>query len=569
MFDLHINMGYNLNEKLFQAGEIMVFYARDFGILPEKEVGGELCAALEKMSATDGEKTLVFEKGVYYINSDNCKGKMLYITNTVGDGEFKDGETPHYAKIALNFQNISNLTVRGNGAEFIIDGKVTNIAAENCENLTIDGLGIDVKNPHLHEFTVEKVTPFSVTFALDRISEYEKEGKSFYFVGKDYREDFFADRMHAGWTALVKNDDINCVQRTSHPFAGALGIREIGDRRFKLGYLSTRRFSKGDRYYVFNPRREFVGVFVNRCKNFSLKNFSQRFNYSLAIVCQDTENITIDGADLSPSDSSGRLICSLADFIQICCCKGRVSVTDSNFCGACDDAVNVHGIHMYIDEIRDNKLILSFRHPQTHGFNPFHTGDEIEYIDRQTLESKGRAKILESRLISEYKIEMTVDSVSAAQVGMAVEDITMCPEFYYGGNTLNRIITRNILVTTRNRVLIENNKFLNSSMDCILLSDDAKSWYESGPCHDVEIRNNYFGDCKAHFINIMPENANHKNTVHKNIKITGNTFDSLFDRGISVKCAENVVIRNNTIKNTGQPDNFVRFTDTKNIVNDF
>ena len=106
-------------------------------------------------------------------------------------------------------------------------------------------------------------------------------------------------------------------------------------------------------------------------------------------------------------------------------------------------------------------------------------------------------------------------------------------------------------------------------MDCILLSDDAKSWYESGPCHDVEIRNNYFGDCKAHFINVLPENANHKNTVHKNIKITGNTFDSLFDRGISVKCAENVVIRNNTIKNTGQPDNFVRFTDTKNIVNDF
>ena len=82
----------------------MVFYARDFGILPEKEVGGELCAALEEMSASDGEKTLVFEKGVYYIDSDNCKGKMLYITNTVGDGEFKDGETPHYAKIAFIFK---------------------------------------------------------------------------------------------------------------------------------------------------------------------------------------------------------------------------------------------------------------------------------------------------------------------------------------------------------------------------------------------------------------------------------------------------------------------------------
>ena len=157
----------------------MIYYARDFEIVPEKEVGAEISTALEKMSSVDGEKTLIFEKGVYYIDASSCKGKMLYITNTVGDKEFKDDETPHYNKIAFNFQNIKDLTVQGNGAEFIIDGKVTNIAVENCENLTIDGISIDVKNPHLHEFTVSKVKPFSVVFSLDSISEYEKENKSF------------------------------------------------------------------------------------------------------------------------------------------------------------------------------------------------------------------------------------------------------------------------------------------------------------------------------------------------------------------------------------------------------
>ena len=547
----------------------MIYYARDFGIVPERQVGAEISTALEKMSAIDGEKTLIFEKGVYYIDANSCKGKMLYITNTVGDKEFKDGETPHYNKIAFNFQNIKDLTVQGNGAEFIIDGRVTNVAVENCENLTIDGISIDVKNPHLHEFTVERVKPFSVVFSLDNMSEYEKENKGFVFTGKDYRENFYADRAFGWWTGLIKAGDINHVERTRHPFAGAFNIREIGNRKFKLNFLSTKRFSQGDKYYVFNTRRQYAGVFVNRSKNFTLKNFSQRFNYSLAIVCQDTENITIDSVDLSPSKSSGRLICSLADFIQICCCKGKVSVTNSYFCGACDDAINVHGIHMYIDEVKENKLILSFRHPQTHGFNPFHEGDEIEYVDRHTLECKGKAKILESRLISEHKIEMTVDSSSAAQAGMAVEDVTMCPEFYYKNNTLDRIITRNILVTTRNKVLIENNKFLNSTMACILLSDDAKSWYESGPCHDVEIKNNYFGTCRSHFVQVLPENAGNKNTVHKNIKITGNTFDSQFDKGISIKCAENVVIKDNVIKNSNVRDSFVTFTDSKNIVNEF
>lgn len=546
----------------------MIYHAKDFGIIPNCEIARQLSTALHEMADTEGEKTLVFESGTYFIDAENCEEKMLYITNTVGDNEFKDGEIPHLNRIALNFQNIKNLTVEGNGAQFVINGKVTNVAVENCENLTIDGISIDVKNPPLHEFTVEQVDPFSVVFSLDRESRYIKEKNKFYFTGTGYKENFFADRMVSWWNAHIESGDIGHVERVRHPFAGALSIKEIDSYKFKVHFLSTKKFSFGDKYYLFKTRRQFAGIFVNASKNFTLKNTSQSFNYSLALVCQDTENITVDKVRFAPKEDSCKLIASLADFIQICTCKGKVSVTDSYFCGACDDAINVHGIHMYIEAVNGNKLTLKFKHPQTHGFNPFHKGDEIEYVDRHTLECTGKAKITDSRLVSEDTVEMTVDSTKGASAGGALEDITMCPDFYYVNNTLDRIITRNILVTTRGKVVIENNKFLNSTMACILLSDDAKSWYESGPCHDVEIKDNYFGTCRSHFVQVLPENGANKNTVHKNIKITGNTFDSQFDEGISINCVENVTIENNIIKNSKVADNFLKITDSKNIVKD-
>lgn len=545
----------------------MIFYAKDFGMTPDTEIGSKLTKTLREMVQTDGEKTLVFEKGVYHIDIDNCEEKTLYITNTVGDNEFSDGEAPHKSKVAMYFGNIKNLTVEGNGSTFLVDGHCTNIALENCENITLDGIELDTVNPPLHEFTVDEVKGRSVVFSLNKSCKYVEKNGKYYLFGKGYQHRFYEKGTFSS-PALVRANDPDHTERVRHPFAAALSFKEIGAYKFKLTYLSARRFEKGNKYYIFDTRRDNVGIFVNSCKNFTLKNSAQRYNCSLALVCQKTENITVDNVDFSPKPDSGRLICSLADFMQICNCKGQVSVTNSNFCGACDDAINVHGIHMYVDKVEGNTLTLKFRHPQTHGFNPFFDGDEIEYVDRFTLECKGKAKILTSRLVSEHIVEISVDSTDGVGEGMAVEDITLCPDFYYAGNTVNRITTRGILVTTRGKVVIENNEFRNTHMAAILLSDDAKSWYESGPCKDVTIKNNSFGECRAHFISVLPENGANTNPVHKNITIEGNTFDSKHDKGIHLKCAENVTIRNNKIISSAKKKDFVKAVNCQNLVNE-
>ncbi|MDE6869273.1 MAG: right-handed parallel beta-helix repeat-containing protein, partial [Clostridia bacterium] len=130
-------------------------------------------------------------------------------------------------------------------------------------------------------------------------------------------------------------------------------------------------------------------------------------------------------------------------------------------------------------------------------------------------------------------------------IGDAIEDKSATPDVDFSHNFMTRIITRGVLMTSGGKVKITDNNFDNTSMHSILISDDAKSWYESGPVNDVEIARNRFGRVIGYTVQVMPENTVHKGAVHKNIYIHDNVIDNV-DEGWYFKSADNVVLENNT-----------------------
>lgn len=63
-----------------------------------------------------------------------------------------------------------------------------------------------------------------------------------------------------------------------------------------------------------------------------------------------------------------------------------VDITDTKFAGAHDDPINVHGTHLQIVRATSaNKLLLRYMHHQTYGFRSFHSGDDIEIVNPETL----------------------------------------------------------------------------------------------------------------------------------------------------------------------------------------
>lgn len=524
----------------------MRIYAKDYGILPESDCTALLSDFFCELARIDEEKTVIFEKGTYYLNLLNCRRIYRAITNTTSAEEYDNQTDVNMHYVLFVFENIKNLILDGNGSIFVVDGKVTNAVISDCENITIKNLVIKTISPNVHKFTVLNKKAFSVTFSLCHESKYAKEDKGYYFYGNGYRLGFFENKEKAFWTSTVKPSNKNKISRTSHPFKFANKINEISPYIFEVQYPFYRNFDIGQTFYVFDAHRSDVGILVEKSSNVVLDNVTQNFNYSLAYVAQDCENLTIENCTFSPEKNSTLELASLADFMQICMCKGKITIKNNVFDGASDDALNVHGIHFGIDRIDGNKLTVSFRHPQSWGFNPLHDGDRIEFINPKTLISIAKNKIISSKTIDDYHIELLLESsVPNNYLQYVIEDIDRCPELIFENNRLNRIITRAILYTSRGKCIIRNNHFISNTMSGILLSDDAKSWYESGMCCDVTIENNTFDYCGETPIMIKPENRVHNGAVHKNITIKNNTFKKYKGFCIRAKSTDNIKIENN------------------------
>jgi len=347
----------------------MVIKASEKNILPGLEVGRALAELMKELKTTEGEKELVFEKGEYLISAASCDREKLFITNTVGDEEYKKEDEPHVVPVAFNLEGIKNLKISGNGAVFTISGKATTVAVRSCENIEFNDLAFRVDRPDYHEIKVINKSPFSVDFELTGDSQYEKnrDGKGFSFVGDGYKTDFFIHRMKWGYFHRIFAENKNHMVRVKTPFYGAHSIKELKKNHFRAYYTSTSRFKIGDIYGLYDLIRQYNGIFTDRVKNFTLKNVKQHFAYGLALVCQNTENITIDGVTFAPEEGSVLHTAACADFMHLCMCKGDIKITNSLFEGAGDDCLNVHGIHFKITKMDGNKLTVRFMHPQAHG----------------------------------------------------------------------------------------------------------------------------------------------------------------------------------------------------------
>lgn len=523
--------------------------AAEFGVLPEQEITQQLSALFDEAAKSKCEK-IIFSPGTYYINSEKCRKYMLYITNTVGDKEFKNNETPHLNEVPFYLNGIKNLTIEGSGAVFIIEGKVTNFAIENCENIVVRNMEIRHAHPDMHELRVVNKSLFSVDYEIDKDSQYTFENSKLYFYGTGYKcaADLCAANAH--WIGLLRSETPEKIKRVSHPLFGAVRIQDLSNRRFRAYYPNTMRFKKDDRFYLFDVRRQYAGIFINKSRNIVIDAFKQRFNYSLAFVAQDSENVTIENSCFAPEKNSARKMASVADFMQVCMCRGKFSVSNSVFDGAGDDCLNVHGIHFKIIKADGNKITVRFMHPQSHGFNPLRAGDEIAYINTKTMLQEGTSKIQSSELLNKTDIQLVLDKASDKGLGYVIEDIDACPDVDFENNYLTRIITRGLLLTTRGRVRIKNNHFKSTTMSGILLSDDAESWYESGMCLDVSVENNKFEYCGETPVRIKPENKIHAAPVHKNIKITGNEFMNYKGFCITAKSTDNLVVSSNKYCNS-------------------
>lgn len=479
----------------------------------------------EALIAAGGPTTIVMQPGRYDLWPEDGHKEWVFVSNTSSEEETAD-KTKVFG---IWIDGLKDITIKGYGARVVCHGDMTPIGINESRNITLEGLEVDFERPGMSEFTCISSVPGKTVCRFHKDSRYVIEDGTLELVGE-------------GWITETPH----CVRY--FPAEGRLYYSEDWDVfhdskavEIEPGLVCFEtpedfKAVPGDVLTVRDRIRRQTGSLIQYSENILLEGMKYRFMHGLGVVSQFTRNISIVDCVFTPSEDSGRVIASSADFAHFSGCAGLVEVRGCRFCGAHDDPINVHGTNLRaVRKVSDRTVVVRFCHGQTYGLKAFRPGDKVCFERAETLERYSESTVLDAERLDDYEIRLTLDRnlPDGLRLGSnCVENLTWTPEVIISGNEFSRTSTRGILLTTPRKAVIENNVFRHVGMNGILIAGDAADWFESGPVCDVTIRGNRFEGCTFNggpdnaYISIHPSNTvvDKAIPVHRNIRIEGNTF---------------------------------------------
>jgi len=483
--------------------------------------------------SADNPVEVHFAKGRYDLFPDNLYRQKYNISNT-------NGSPDSLKLVGILLKHAKNFNISGKGAEIVCRGKMIEVCIDSCENISISDLHFDYYRPTVSEFKVVAVGEDYVDIQIHKDSKYRIEDGNIIWYGEGWN---FNTRILAQELNLETND----VRRLWNPIEG-MKFEEIEPGLVRA--WGEHKMKKDHVYQLRETFRDYAGVFTRRSKNITWKNVNFYFLHGMGLVSQFSENLTYDSVSIAPDSTRGRTTAAWADILHISGCKGKVLVKDCIFKGAHDDAINIHGTFLrVVEKLSDTKLKVRFMHRQTYGFLGVNPGDEITFINHESYRSYGLNKVKEARLLNPKEILITLEKSVPPELKLkdVIENVTWTPEVEIHGCHVSWIPTRGFLLATPRKVLVEENEFLATHMNAILMGVDANKWFESGFVRNMIIRNNKFIHCGEPVILIEPRNKVANNSVHQNIRIENNVFVLRNKVIVKAKSTKNLSITGNKI----------------------
>ncbi len=525
-----------------------VINAADYGVTPNSVANA--AAAIRKAIAAckaTNSATLLLPGGRIDVWPDGAVKRELYISNCT-----EDDTLPKEKTIAFFFEDCKNLTLEGSNTLVVLHGKMVSFALLNCSNIHIKNISFDYERPTMSELTIQSVTASAVETEIHPDSKYNINKGQIQFYGEGWQTNAYHTIVYKPSTGKMLYSNFDAFAKSHAVETSPLHVRFEGD-------FTNNNFQPGDVLTIRDPYRDNCGGFISLSKDIALEHVNMYYMHGLGIVSQFSENISLLKVTAAPRENSGRIIASFADCFHFSGCKGLVSIDSCFTSGSHDDPINIHGTHLQITRLgAAHTITVRFMHPQTYGFPAFFAGDSIAFTNPQTLLPVALAKLKTAKLTNKREMQLVVEGPLPANIkaGLCIENLTCTPAVVIKNSRFERTNTRGLLITTRRKVVIENNTFFRAGMYPILIADDALSWYESGPVQDLTINNNTFIECGYNTgsgaITIAPENHTlvAGKVVHRNIRITNNSFTVGNNAVLAARSVGNLVFTGNRINLT-------------------
>ena len=529
-----------------------------------KNASPVLQKALAKIKAEykEGEKVILrFPEGRYEFHEKGAAVRKYYISN-------HDQTNPKKVGIAL--EDMKNLTLDGQGSEFVFHGRMLPVSLLRSENCLLKNFSIDFENPHIAQVKIVENDP------QDGIV-FEPAPWVDYRIAKDSIFEAYGEgwTMRHSWGIAFDGDTKHLVYNTSDIGCPTKGASEVAPRRIHAPGWKDARLVPGTVVAMRGWGRPTPGIFLSHDVNTTIENVKVHYAEGMGLLAQLCENITLEkfGVCLK-GDADPRYFTTQADATHFSGCKGKIVSCNGLYEGMMDDAINVHGTYLkVVKRVDDRTLVGRYMHGQSWGFEWGCPGDEVQFIRSNTMELVGKQnKIISIRPYDKEQTEGAreflitfrepVDQVINEQSGFGIENLTWTPEVLFSGNVIRNNRARGSLFSTPRKTIVENNLFDHTSGAAILLCGDCNGWFETGACRHVIIRKNRFVNALTNLfqftnavISISPEIPDLKGQQQYfhggpegGIVIEDNEFETFDAPILYAKSVDGLVFRNNTIK---------------------
>ncbi|MDR0700018.1 MAG: hypothetical protein LBG28_12530, partial [Tannerella sp.] len=464
---------------------------------------------------------------------------------------------PYYLGIEL--KHLKNITIDGNGSEFIFHGCMRIAQLDSCENISLVNFSVDWDRPYISQAEIIRATDEYLDVSIDKTQyPYIFENGKIMFTGEGWKSPVLRT-----FNNLYDKDRKEILPQTWDDMLGDVfeqKAEEIGGNVIRFHGKSSRikpeKIEKGTFVALCHAHYLTNGIEIRQSKDIILKNLTIYHALSMGVSAKLSENITMDNVNITVNEAKGRVFSSVADALNFNTCKGLIKIENCAHTGQGDDFVNISGSYSEIREIVDDRTInVSTRATLTL------QGDEMWFLNRNN-SRRGETRIVESIVpiydnnkVTAYRIRFTSALPGQIKAGDFVENKTWTPSLELRNcRILKKHRARGILVSTPQKVIIENNYFRTAGTAILICGELGGRWSESGAVTDVNIRNNVFEDCLTSgnrsgspwqwgdaVITILPSTRpldERTEAFHENIFIRNNifkVFDAPLVRARSVK----------------------------------
>ncbi|MBP5638481.1 MAG: hypothetical protein J6X55_03320 [Victivallales bacterium] len=530
--------------------------------------GNATPAIVEACGKIHPNTLISFEKGIYHFTKDGAHEKDIRGIHIM----------PGLKQVVFDLDHVENLTIDGNGSEFMFDDILFPFAMIHCRNITLRNFTIDFSFSRYCQGEVVQSDESGFELAIDS-SHFSAEvdaGGHVIFHSRDLSVSTEDRAILIGnaifgrspWDYVFAGDTQQSKENLPTSYIETDAVATPRGMRFNYREQSRRLvFPLGDNLiFCYEPRKN-VNILSYMGENIHLENVAMYRGGGMGVVIARTRDFYADNVSIQVRPGRNECRSTTADGFFLVQNDGAVSLRNCLISHTLDDALNIHGSYHKVSEVSGNVIIFDVGYNAHRGFMSYEPQDRLTVSDRETHCFKASFTVLKADMLPDERIRLELDGdCSAISVDDIVENDSRVPKFIFENNKV--VCCPHLRISDNGPIVIRHNTF--DRINCILVIDLLKYWYEAGAVNGMVIEDNLFTGTpqagKGYAINIYSSRKKGTDIRHKDISIVNNRFISPNTHAIAAAQVDGLVIRGNDFHG-GVEDTMLLIDDCTGVCN--